>query len=97
MAGITFMNHQVANPVAGDMRQNVTHNCMEIYNGTCWTPIEPGIVKPETLSESIGHAMGEIGYYIDEDYRDNPTIQDAYAAWCEATERFQVIANMAEK
>lgn len=97
MAGIQYINHQVTNPVAGDMRQSVIHNCMEIYNGTCWTPIAPGWEHKETLSESVAHAVDDIGGYIAEDCPDNPTIQDAYAAWRTATERFLVILAMAEK
>lgn len=97
MAGITFMNHQVTNPVSGDMRQNVNTNLCEIYNGSSWTPITQGWVEQETLAESVAHALDDIGGYIAEDHADNPTIQDAYAEWRIATERFLVILAMAEK
>jgi hypothetical protein len=95
--GIRYINHQATNPVSGDMRQNNASNCMEIYNGSSWTPIAPGWTKQETLAESVEHAQDQIGLYIEEDYADNLTIQDAYAEWVEATERFRVIASMAAK
>ena len=97
MAGIRYINHQATNPVSGDMRQNNASNCMEIYNGSSWTPIAPGWAKTESLAESIEHAQDQIGSYIAEDHADNPTIQDAYQEWVEATERFRVIASMTEK
>jgi hypothetical protein len=97
MTGIRYINHQATNPVSGDMRQNNASNCMEIYNGSSWTPIAPGWVEQETLAESVEHAQDQIGLYIEEDYADNPTIQDAYQEWVEATERFRVIASMAAK
>ena len=97
VAGIQYINHQVTNPVAGDMRQSVIHNCMEIYNGTCWTPIAPGWEHKETLSESVAHAADTVAMLIAEDHAANATIQDAYAEWSAATERFQVILAMAEK
>jgi hypothetical protein len=100
MAGIRYINHQATNPVSGDMRQNNASNCMEIYNGSSWTPIAPGWpgwAKSESLTDSVAHALDDIGGYIAEDHADNPTIQDAYQEWVEATERFRVIASMAEK
>ena len=97
MAGIRYINHQATNPVSGDMRQNTTTNTMEIYNGSSWTPIAPGWVEQETLAESVTHALDDIGSYIEEDCPDNPTIQDAYSEWREATEKFLVILAMAEK
>jgi hypothetical protein len=97
MAGITFMNHQVANPVSGDMRQNVNTNLYEIYNGSSWTPITQGWVETETLSETVEHAVDTVAMSIAEDHADNITIQDAYAEWSAATERFRVVLAMAEK
>ena len=97
MSGITFMNHQATNPVSGDMRQNNASNCMEIYNGSSWTPITQGWVESESLTDSVSHALDDIGGYIAEDCPDNPTIQDAYAEWRIATERFLVVLAMAEK
>ena len=97
MAGIQYINHQANNPVSGDMRQNVNTNLYEIYNGSSWTPITQGWVEQETLAESVEHLQDQIGSYIEEDHADNPTIQDAYQEWVEATERFCVILTMAEK
>ena len=97
MTGIRYINHQAANPVSGDMRQNNALHCVEVYNGTSWTPITPGWGKQETLSESVAHALDDIGSYIEEDHADNATIQDAYAEWSAATERFRVVLAMAEK
>ena len=97
MAGIQYINHQATNPVSGDMRQNTTNNTMEIYNGSSWTPIASGWEKQETLADSVAHALDDIGSYIAEDCPENPTIQDAYAEWRTATERFLVILAMAEK
>ena len=97
MAGIRYINHQATNPVSGDMRQNTSLNCMEIYNGTCWTPIAPGWEHKETLAEFVAHAVDTVAMYIAEDHADNITIQDAYQEWVEATERFRVIASMATK
>ena len=87
----------INHPVSGDMRQNVALNCMEVYNGTSWTPIVPGYETKETLADSVLHAQDTIESYIEEDYKDNETIQDAYAEWVEATEKFRVILAMAEK
>jgi len=106
VAGIQYINHQVTNPTSGDMRQNTTTNTMEIYNGSSWTPIAPGWEKKdflfpwekkESLADSVAHAADTVAMYIEEDHADNITIQDAYAAWCEATERFRVVLTMAEK
>jgi hypothetical protein len=91
--GTITINH----PISGDMRQNTTNNTMEVYNGSSWMPIASGWVEQETLAESVEHAQDQIGLYIEEDYADNPTIQDAYQEWAEATERFRVIASMAAK
>ena len=85
------------NPVSGDMRMNITLNCMEVYNGTLWTPITPGYEQKETLADSVAHATDTIAMYIEEDHADNVTIQDAYSEWLAATERFRVILTMAEK
>ena len=97
MVGIQYITHQATNPVSGDMRQNTSLNCMEIYNGTCWTPIAPGWEHKETLAEFVAHAVDTVAMYIAEDHADNITIQDAYQEWVEATERFRVIASMATK
>lgn len=97
MSGIQYINHQAAHPVSGDMRQNPTNNTMEIYNGMTWTTINPGWVESESLAESVAHALDDIGGYIAEDCPGNRTIQDAYAEWRTATERFLVILAMAEK
>ena len=86
-----------ATAVSGDLRQNTTTNFVEIYNGTSWTPVTQGWVETETLAESVEHLQDKIGSYIDEDHADNPTIQDAYQEWTNATERFRVILTMAEK
>lgn len=91
--GPSTINH----PVSGDMRQNMTTNTMEIYNGSSWTPIASGWEKQETLADSVAHALDDIGGYIAEDCPDNLTIQDAYAEWRTATERFLVVLAMAEK
>ena len=97
MAGIQYINHQANNPVSGDMRQNVNTNLYEIYNGSSWTPITQGWVESESLTDSVAHALDDIGSYIAEDCPDNPTIQDAYNEWRTATERFLVVLAMAEK
>ena len=97
MAEITFVNHQAAHPVSGDMRQNVNTNLYEIYNGTSWTPITQGWVEQESLAESVEHLQDQIGSYIEEDHADNITINDAYQEWVEATERFRVVLAMAER
>jgi hypothetical protein len=97
MAGITFMNHQVTNPVSGDMRQNMSLGCMEIYTGSSWTPIAPGWEMKESLADSVAHAVDTVAMYIEEDHADNITIQDAYAEWLVATERFRAILTIAEK
>ena len=97
MAGIRYINHQATNPVSGDMRQNITTNTMEIYNGSSWMPIAPGWERRETLSESVAHAADTIAMYIEEDHADNPTIQDAYAEWLSACEKFRITASMASK
>jgi hypothetical protein len=91
--GPSTINH----PVSGDMRQNMSANTMEIYNGSSWQTIAPGWEKQETLAESVAHALDDIGGYIAEDHADNPTIQDAYQEWVKATERFRVVLTMAEK
>ena len=85
------------NPVSGDMRSNNALNCVEVYNGSSWTPLTPGWNKKETLADSVLHAVDTIGMYIEEDHKDNVTINDAYNSWLEATERFCVILAMAEK
>lgn len=97
MAGITFINHQAANPVSGDMRQNMSLGCMEIYNGSSWVPVAPGWEMKETLAESVAHAVDTVAMYIEEDHSNNITIQDAYAEWLAATERFRVVLTMAER
>ena len=91
------MNHLVTNPVSGDMRQNINTNLYEIYNGSSWTPITQGWVEQESLAESVEHLQDQIGSYIEEDHKDNATINDAYQEWVEATERFCVVLIMAEK
>ena len=95
--GLRFRDLQATNPVSGDIRQNTATNTMEIYNGMTWTTIDLGWVKTESLAESVEHAQDQIGLYIEEDHADNPTIQDAYQEWVEATERFRIIASMATK
>lgn len=85
------------NPVSGDMRQNTSLGCMEIYNGSSWVPVAPGWEYQETLSESVAHAVDTVAMYIAEDHSDNATIQDAYAEWLAATERFRVVLTMAER
>ena len=97
MTGIRYINHQATNPVSGDMRQNLTLNCMEIYNGSSWTPVTNGPARALTLAEWIEEAQDRVGLYVDEDHKDNPTIQDAYNEWVSACQRFRIIANMAEK
>jgi hypothetical protein len=85
------------NHVSGDIRMNAGLGHMEIYNGSTWTPLAPGWEQKEILADSILHAQDQIGSYIEEDHANNPTIQDAYQEWVEATERFRVIASMAAK
>ena len=86
-----------ATAVSGDLRQNIKTNLVEIFNGTGWTPVTQGWVESESLVDSVAHAVDTIGMYIEEDYSDNITIQDAYAEWLAATERFLVVLAMAEK
>ena len=86
-----------ATAVSGDLRQNIATNLVEIYNGTGWTPVTQGWVETETLSETVEHAVDKIAMYIEEDHANNATIQDAYAEWSAATERFRVVLTMAEK
>lgn len=85
------------NPVSGDIRWNVTNNYYEMYNGSGWVAVDAGWEKKESLAESVEHVVDTIGSYIEEDHKDNVTIQDAYNEWLEATERFRVIVTMAEK
>lgn len=85
------------NPVSGDIRWNVTNNYYEMYNGQTWVAVDAGWAKKERLTDSVGHAADTIAMYIEEDYKDNATIQDAYSEWLEATEKFRVILTMAEK
>lgn len=95
--GTYYGTSQINHPVSGDMRQNLTANTTEIYNGSSWQTLVPGWEKQETLSESVAHALDDIGSYIEEDCPDNVTIQDAYQEWKAATEKFCVILAMAEK
>ena len=87
----------INHPVSGDMRQNVALNCKEIYNGSSWVTISPGPETKETLADSVEHVVDTIGMYIEEDHKDNVAINDAYAEWLRATEKFRVIVAMAEK
>jgi hypothetical protein len=91
--GPSTINH----PVSGDMRQNLTTNTTEIYNGSSWMPITQGWERKETLADSVVHAVDTIASYIEEDHADNATIQDAYSEWSAATERFRVVVAMADK
>jgi len=87
----------INHPVSGDMRQNTSLGCMEIYNGSSWVPVAPGWEHKETLTESVAHVSDTVAMYIEEDHADNVTIQDAYTEWLAATERFLVVLAMAEK
>ena len=101
MAGIQYPTftgvNTVLNVATGSTRWNTTTNSYEMYDGQNWTPVTQGWTQKESLAESVLHAQDQIGYYIEEDYKDNVTIQDAFAEWQEATERFRVILALAEK
>ena len=101
MAGIQYQftgtGTQPQNVAAGSTRWNATTNTFEMYNGQGWQTVDSGWAQKEPLADSIGHAVDQIGQYIEEDHADNVAIRDAYQEWLRATERFRVVAAMAEK
>lgn len=102
MAGIQYPSFPVngGQPLTvapGSTRWNHTTNRYEIYDGQGWQAIDSGWAEKESLADSIGHAVDQIGQYIEEDHADNVAINDAYNEWLAATERFRVVAAMAER
>ena len=100
MAGLTFnsiVNSPVTNLSPGTTRWNATANRMEMWDGNHWQTVTQGWTENETLAEMLEQVQDSVDSYVEEDHKDNATIQDAYAEWAEATEKFRVIASMAEK
>lgn len=92
-----IQNTVTTSTATGSTRWNQTNNQFEMFDGSNWVVVTDGLVTQETLADSILHAQDTIESYIEEDHKDNPTIQDAYAEWVAATEKFRVIAGLAEK
>ena len=88
--------NNVTTVAAGSTRWNASSNTFEMYDGIKWTAVTQGWEKKETLADSVSHAVDTIAMSIEEDYKDNVTIQDAYREWMAATERFRVVLTMAE-
>jgi hypothetical protein len=81
----------------GTTRWNQTTGNMEMYDGYKWVAVSAGEVHHVTLAEEVEHAEDRITGMIEEEYKNNATIQDAFKAWQAANERFRVILALAEK
>ncbi len=100
MAGLTFnsiVNSPITNLSPGTTQWNVTTNRMEMWDGTQWQAVTQGWTENETLAKMLEQVQDSVDSYVEEDHKDNATIQDAYQEWVKATERFCVILTMAEK
>ena len=102
MAGIQYQfagtqPRNTTNLAPGSTRFNTTANRFEMWDGAGWQTVDAGWVQRESLAESIAQVADRIGVYIEEDHGDNPAIQAAYTEWLDATERFHVIASIAER
>jgi hypothetical protein len=87
----------VSSAAPGSTRWNTITNQFEAFDGVKWVAVTDGTVKELTLAEWIEEAQDRVGSYVDEDHKDNATIQDAYQEWVSACEKFRVIAGLAEK
>ena len=81
----------------GSTRWNISTNSYELFDGVNWIKATDGTVEIMSLAEWIEEAQDRVGSYVDEDHKDNSTIQDAYQEWVSACEKFRVVAAMVEK
>lgn len=80
---------------AGATRWNATNSTFEMFDGTNWKTVMDG--RDETMLEMVQHLEDRLTDVIEEEYKDNVTLQDAYKEWEEATQRFKVIVALTEK
>lgn len=85
------------NVVPGTTRFNTNQNRVEVWDGATWMQMSTGDVRDITLEEMVQDAEDKIALQIEEEYKDNATIIDAFNKWEEANERFKVILALAEK
>ena len=100
MTGAVFVGVNGSRPVniaQGATRWNQTNSTMEVWDGAGWQTISAGEVRNITLEEMVQGYEDEIAVRIEEEYKDNATIQDAFAEWERANERFKVVLALAEK
>ena len=99
MMDITFMDigARPINPAQGTTRFNTLSSMVEVWDGANWMPISAEEIRNITLEEMVQGYEDEMATTIEEQYADNATIQDAFAEWEAANERFRVILALAEK
>lgn len=86
-----------ANPTPGQARFNTATNYTEVWDGANWMPITAGEVTTLSLADIVQDAEDQIAVIIEEEYRDNAAIMDAFDQWEEANKRFRVILQLAGK
>lgn len=92
---ISGYNYNTNNTVAaGATRWNATNSTFEMFDGTNWKTVMDG--RNETMMEMVQHLEDRLTDVIEEEYKDNVTLQDAYKTWEEATQRFKVIVALTE-
>ena len=95
---MTFTNGPgPSSPASGTTRWNQDNSTVEVWDGIGWQTITSGGVKNLTLEEMVQGVEDEIAVMIEEEYKDNAAIQDAFDQWEEANKRFRVILSLAGK
>jgi len=96
---LTFLdpNQRPTAAIAGQMRVNTQINMAEVFDGVNWIPVADYGTVEETMSHCVQVLEDQIAIRIEEEYKDNATIQDAFREWEAANERFRVILELAEK
>ena len=93
--GATNGRPVVTNVANGSTRFNTTSSQYEVFDGANWITLGSGRLL--TFTEMVEQVEDEIAVRIEADYSDNTTIQDAFAEWEKANEKFKVILALAEK
>jgi hypothetical protein len=82
--------------ITGTTRWNTTTNTMEVFDGAKWIKMALQEER-ETMSACVQVLEDQIAVRIEEEYKDNAAIQDAFEEWEEANKRFRVVLELAEK
>jgi hypothetical protein len=90
--GSGYANNVSVSIPTGSLRSNITTGRFEVWSGNSWAE-----VVNDKIKDHIQSAMTNVTTKVTELAKNNVTIQDALIEWLEASERFKIIATLAEQ